>query len=176
MCKNSGILKVCIVHVTGYWKLTKMSHLAYFILLAQLIARLLHYPVHCCINRLSWLVCFSRTGFANHVKSQLRQWGPWRELDGRYGMVYVSDTHPCVSETSLRPSRLVWAYDLHFLYSYNLQTVQMEAVTCLWLPTHSHHSPHPLPPTQSFIHAIDLWYYSGCEKKLLKIQQCYVAT
>ena len=44
-------------------------------------------PVHCCINRLSWLVCFSRAGFADHVKSRLRQWGSWRALHGRYGSV-----------------------------------------------------------------------------------------
>ena len=26
-------------------------------------------PVHCCINGLSRLVCYSRAGFADHVKS-----------------------------------------------------------------------------------------------------------
>ena len=55
-------------------------------------------PVHCCINELSWLVYFSRAGFADHVKSQLRQWDPWRALDGSYG----SDIHPCVGDMSLK--------------------------------------------------------------------------
>ena len=69
--------------------------------------------IHCCNTRLSCLVCFSRADFADHVKPRLRQWDPWRALDGRYG----SDIHPCVSETSHRPSRLVKAYDWHFLDS-----------------------------------------------------------
>ena len=38
---------------------------------------------------------------------QYRQWDPWWALDGSY----ESDIHPCVSETSFRPSRNVWAYD-----------------------------------------------------------------
>ena len=54
--------------------------------------------MHCCIDGLSWLVCSSGAGFANHVKSWLRQWGPWRALDGRYG----SHIYPCVSEASLK--------------------------------------------------------------------------
>ena len=31
------------MYMTGYWKLTEISHLAYSILLAQLIATLIHY-------------------------------------------------------------------------------------------------------------------------------------
>ena len=58
--------------------------------------------MHCCNTRLSCLVCFSRADFADHVKPRLRQWDPWRALDGRYG----SDIHPCVSEMSHSPSRL----------------------------------------------------------------------
>ena len=54
--------------------------------------------MHCCITGLSWLVCFSRAGFADRVKSRLRQWDPWGALDERCG----SDIHPCVGETSLR--------------------------------------------------------------------------
>ena len=63
--------------------------------------------MHCCDTRLRCLVCFSKADFSDHVKPRLRQWDPWRALDGRYG----SDIHPCVSETSHRPSRLVKAYD-----------------------------------------------------------------
>ena len=84
-----------------------MSHLAYSILLAQLIATLIHYPCTVALPGLADWSAFLERVFANHVKLLLRQWGPWRVLDGRYG----SDIHPCVSETSLRPSRLVWAYD-----------------------------------------------------------------
>ena len=47
------------------------------------------------------MVCFSRVGFADHVKSRLSQWGPWRALDGRYG----SDIHSCISKMSLGLSR-----------------------------------------------------------------------
>ena len=56
-------------------------------------------PMHCYIDGLSWLVCFNGAGFADHVKSWLRQWGPWRALNGRYG----SNIHLCVSEVSLKP-------------------------------------------------------------------------
>ena len=76
---------------------------------------------------------FFRVGFANHV----RQWNPWMALDGRYG----SDIHPCVSETSLRPFRLVWAYDQHFLDSYmqldlrklSLGLLAQQQKSILWL-------------------------------------------
>ena len=54
-----------------------------------------------------WSALLELHGFADHMKSRLRQWGPWRALDGRHG----SDIHSCVGEMSLRPSRLVWAYD-----------------------------------------------------------------
>ena len=92
--------------MTGYWKTDRNVTLGllHFIAPANSTHTL---SVHCYIKRLSWLVCFSRAGFADHVKSRLRQWGPWRALDGRNG----PDIHPCVSETSLRPSRLVWAYN-----------------------------------------------------------------
>ena len=140
-------------------KPTIMSHLANYILLAQLIANwpsscTIHaLSMHCCIIGLSWLVCFSRAGFANRVKSRLRQWDPWRALDGRYG----SDIHPCIGGTSLKASSLVWAYDWHFLDSQLLQTVQLEDITCLRLPT------HPLTP-----YMCNPWYYSGCEKSCSK--------
>ena len=72
------------------------THLANCFLLAQLIATLIHYQ--CTVALMGLLVCFSRAGFADHVKLRLRQWDPWRVLDGRYG----SDIHPCVGETSLK--------------------------------------------------------------------------
>ena len=93
---------------------------------------------HCCINRFSWLVCFSRAGFADYVKSHLRKWGPWKALDGRYG----SDIHQCVGGTFLRPSRLVWLALLGLIEPPN------SFVRRCNLPpaTHPSHPPHPLPP------------------------------
>ena len=76
--------------VTGYWKTNQNVTLGLFHFVGPGNRHTHTLPVHCCINRLSWLVCFSRAGFVNHVKSQLRQWGPWRELDGGYGC----DIHP----------------------------------------------------------------------------------
>ena len=96
-----------MIFVTGYWKTDRIVTIGLLHFIAPANSHTHTLLVHCCINRLNWLVCFSRAGFANHVKSRLRQWGPWRALDGRYG----PDIHPCVSETFLRPSRLVWAYD-----------------------------------------------------------------
>ena len=96
----SYLLSISTGHLwLDFGKLTKTSHLAYFILLLQLIATLMHtLPICSCITRFSWLVCFSRAGFSNHVKSQLEQWDPWRALDGRYGC----DIHPCISEMSIK--------------------------------------------------------------------------
>ena len=50
----------------------------------------------------------------------------------------------------LMPSSRVWAYHQHFLDSQLLQTVQLEGVTHLRLPTH----PTPLLPAHPLIHAI----------------------
>ena len=58
---------------------------------------------HSDITRFSQLACFSRTSFAVHVISQLRQWGPWKALHGRHG----SEIDSSDSEMSLRPSRHV---------------------------------------------------------------------
>ena len=110
-------------YVTGFWKPTKMSHLANCTFLVQLIAIFIHYPCTVAIPGLAaWSVCISRVDFAEHVKSRLRQWDPWRALDGRYG----SDIHPCVSETSLSRSRLVYrpmtSTVLGLIYSYSKQS------------------------------------------------------
>ena len=60
---------------------TEISHLANCTFLAQLRINHTHtLSMHCCNTRLSCLVCFSRTDFAYHVKSWLRQWDPWRAL------------------------------------------------------------------------------------------------
>ena len=84
--------------MTGYWKTEHNITLGqlHFIGPANNHTHALSMP--CCITGLSRLVCFSRAGFADRVKSRLRQWDPWRALGGRYG----SDIHPCVGETSLK--------------------------------------------------------------------------
>ena len=75
-----------------------MSYLANCILLAHLTATLIDYPCTVVLMGLVDWSAFSGAGSADYVKLQLRQWGPWRALDGRYG----SDIHPCVSEASLK--------------------------------------------------------------------------
>ena len=120
-------------------------------------------PVHCCINGLSWLVCFSRHGFADHVKSRPRQWDPWRALDGRHG----SDIHPCIGETSLKAHQSclgLWPALLGHIATPNSQ---VGGLTHLRLPTHPLHPPHP-PPTRPPPYTCNPWYYSGCEKSCSK--------
>ena len=95
-----------ITYVTGYWKPTKLLHLAYSILLAQLIASLIHYPCTVALTGLTDWSAFLEL-ILQLCKITTETMGPWRALDGRYG----SDIHPCVSETSYRSSRFAWAYD-----------------------------------------------------------------
>ena len=73
-----------------------MSHLANCILLAQLIAALMYYP--CTVALL---------GFADYVKSRLRQWDPWGHWMGGMGLIFT----PVLVRRVLRPSSRVWAYD-----------------------------------------------------------------
>ena len=105
ICNNCKTfpLNCSIVYVTGFWKTDRNVTLGLLHFLGPANSHTHTLSMHCCNTRLSCLVCFSRVDFADHVKSQLRQWDPWRALDGRYG----SDIHVCVSETPLRPSRLV---------------------------------------------------------------------
>ena len=84
--------------MTEYWKTDHVRTFGQLLFIGPANSHTHTLPVHCCINGLSRLVCFSRHGFADRVKSRLRQWDPWRALDGRYG----SDIHPCVGETSLK--------------------------------------------------------------------------
>ena len=71
--------------------------------------------LQCILNNYALVSCIFLfgTSFANHVKSQLRQWGTWKALDGWYGFEIIFS----VSETSLRLSRLVYIYSWHFLDS-----------------------------------------------------------
>ena len=121
--------------------------------------------MHCCINGLNWLVCFSRAGFADHVKSRLRQWDPWRALYGRCG----SDIYPCVGETSLKALQSCLGLWLALL---GLIATPNSPIGRYNRPLASHPppppTPPPLPPTP---YTCSPWYYSGC-KKVAQIQQC----
>ena len=68
-------------------------------------------PIHSTITRLGYIVYFTRASFANHVNSQLQQQDPWKALNGMHWF----EIDPSGSETSLRPSKHVWAYGWHFL-------------------------------------------------------------
>ena len=146
---HSQLLVTCIDHtyVTEYWKTDQNVTLGLFCFIDPADSHTHTLPVHYSINRPNWLVCFSRAGIANHVKSWLGQWGLWWVLYGRC----ESDIPPVI-EISLRPSRLVRAYDQHFLDSYNFQMVLMKALTCLQLSKRPHHP--PLSPTHPLICAI----------------------
>ena len=118
-------------------------------------------PVHCCINGLSWLVCFSRHGFADRVKSRLRQWDPWRALDGRCG----SDIHPCVGETSLKALQSclgLWLALLGLIATPNSPVGRCNPPPASHPPLSPTHPSHPPPYT------CNPWYYSGCEKSCSK--------
>ena len=95
-------------------KTAKLSHWVCSILLAQLIATLIHYPFTVPLPGLSdWSAFLYRASFADLVISWLRQLHPWRELHGRYR----SEIDPSGSETCFRPFKQVWAYGWHFLDS-----------------------------------------------------------
>ena len=81
----------------------------------------------------------------------MRQWGPWRALDGKYG----SHIHPCVSEASLKAIHACLGLWLVVIGLIATPKVLLVALTRLWLPT-----THPIPSP----YMCNLWYYSGCEK------------
>ena len=86
---------------------------------------------------------------ANHVSSQLRNLDPWRALiEGMDLKLRLNGP-----ETSLRPSKYVWAYDWHFLDSQLVQILLMEGLTHLQLFTIPYHIPLPFPLTYPFIHS-----------------------
>ena len=102
-----------ISYVTGFWKTDWNVILGLFHFISPANSYTHTLSIHSAITRLSWLDCFSTVTFTGHVKSQLRQWGPWRALNRRHG----SEIDPSNSETFLRPSRHVCAYGWHFLDS-----------------------------------------------------------
>ena len=95
--------------------------------------------------------------------------GHMETLDGRHG----SEIVPSGSETSLWPSRRVWAHGYHFFDSQLLQTVLTEDIIRLQLPTHPTSHPTSLSPAHSLICA--MYEITVTVKKLLKIQQCQLA-
>ena len=57
------------VYVTGYWKTDHNVTLGLLYFIAPANSHTHTLPVHCYIKRISLLVCFSRAGFANHVRT-----------------------------------------------------------------------------------------------------------
>ena len=140
------------IYVTGYWKTDHVRTFGQLLFIGPANSHTHTLPVHCCINGLSWLVCFSRHGFADHVKSRLRQWDPWRALDGRYG----SDIHPCIGETSLKALQLCLGLWLALLGHIATPNGPIGGLTHLRLPTRPLHLPHPLPPTPLYMQSVIL--------------------
>ena len=80
-------------YVTGFWKTVRNVTLGQLHFLGPANSHTHTLSMHCCSTRLSCnLLSFSRADFVDHVKPQLRQWDPWRALDGRY----ESDIYLCV--------------------------------------------------------------------------------
>ena len=144
---NTYFLTWILVYVTGYWKTDHVRTFGQLLFIGPANSHTHTLPVHCCINGLSWLVCFSRHGFADHVKSRLRQWDPWRALGGRHG----SGIHPCIGETSLKAHQScldLWPALLGHIATPN------GPVGAFNPPPASHPPPPPTPPTHPLIHAI----------------------
>ena len=143
--------------MTGYWKTDHNVTLGQLHFISPANSHTHALSMHCCITGLSWLVCFSRAGFADRVKSRLRQWDPWRTLDGRYG----SDIHPCVGETSLKALQSCLGPWLALLGL--IATPNSPIGRCNPPPaSHPPHPPHPL------IHAIRDTTVVNCEKSCSK--------
>ena len=143
--KNTCVGDIELLYVTEYWKTDHVRTFGQLLFIGPANSHTHTLPVHCCINGLSWLVCFSRHGFADRVKSRLRQWDPWSALDGRYG----SDIHPCVGETSLKALQSclgLWLALLGLIATPNSPVGRCNP------PPASH--PTPLPPRPPLIHSI----------------------
>ena len=142
--------------MTGYWKTDHNVTLGQLYFIGPANSHTHALSMHRCIIGLSWLVCFSRAGFADRVKSRLRQWDPWRALDGRYG----SDTHPCVGETSLKALQSclgLWLALLRLIATPNSPVGWCNPPLASHPPpppTHPLHPPTPFPPAHPLIHAI----------------------
>ena len=122
--------------ILGLFHFTSLANIRNTTLICTLL-------IHSGITRLSWLVCYTGTSFANYLKSQLRQYGQWRAPNGRQG----SEIDTSGSETSHKPSKHVWAYGWHLLDSWLLQTVLTEGITRFQLPTLTNPTPLYIPLT-----------------------------
>ena len=146
--------------MTGYWKTDHNVTLGQLHFIGPANSHTHALSMHCCITGLSWLVCFSRAGFADRVKSWLRQWDLWRALDGRYG----SDIHPCVGETSLKAFQSclgLWLALLGLIATPNSPIGRYNYITRLRLPI------RPLypPPTPLYVQSMILqWLWKSCSK------------
>ena len=154
-------------YVTGYWKTDHNVTLGQLHFIGPANSHTHAPSMHWCIAGLGWLVCFSRAGFADRVKSRLRQWDPWGALDGRCG----SDIHPCVGETSLKALQSCLGLWLALL---GLIATPNGPVGRCSPPPASHPPPTPTPPpshppTPLYMQSVIL---QRLRKKLLKIQQC----
>ena len=83
-------------------KLTEISHSPYSMLLAQLHNSHIHIlPMHCCINRLTWLVCFSRAGLSTTCEVMTETMGL---MEGTgWEVSYGSYIHPVLVRHLLGP-------------------------------------------------------------------------
>ena len=143
------------VYLTGYWKTDDNVTLGQLHFIGPANSHTHAPSMHHCNIGLSWLVCFSRAGFADCVKSWLRQWDPWRAPDGRCR----SGIHPCVGEMSLKALQSCLGLSLALL---GLIATPNGPIWWCNLPPASH-PPHP-PPTRLPPYMCNPWYYSGCEK------------
>ena len=149
-CPIRAYRTVPYTYVTGYWKTDYNVTLGQLHFIGPANSHTRALSMHWCITGLSWLVCFSRAGFADRVKSRLRQWDPWRALNGRC----ESDIHPCVGETSLKALQSclgLWLALLGLMATPNSPVGRCNA-------------PPASPPTRPPSYTCNPWYYNCCEK------------
>ena len=149
------LLNTQCAFVSGFWKTDHNVTLGLFHFIGPAYSYTHILPVHSGIISLTKLVCFSIASVADHANSQLRQWHPWRALNGRY----EDEIHPSVIETSFRPSKVC----LGFWLAVKLIASQNSPNVGLNLPLATHPT-HPLLISATYIKVV--------VKKLLKIQQC----
>ena len=151
-------------YVNGFWKTNRIVTLGLFHFIGPANGYTCTLHKHSTITRLAWLVCFSRASFADPVNSWLKHWDPW---GGTTWKAWVWNS-------------LQWWGDVCYA---------IEACLGIWLallglianlntPNRGFNPPppsHPPPPTCPPPITCHQWYYSGFEKKLLKIQQCKLA-
>ena len=142
-------------------KPTELLHWAYSILLAQLMATLVHYTYIVPLPGLvDWSAFLERV--FDPVNSWLRQWDPWRALHGRHGC----EIHPRDRETSINAIQACLGLWLELLGPIG----SPNSPNRFNLPPASHPPPPPTPlpltcPPPIMCHQ---WYYSDFEKSWSK--------